>query len=275
MVDRQAYIVKPIFKALRLLRLLAKEGRRQSLRDVCLISGLPKSTAFKYLRTLLEAGYIDHDPMTDTYGVGLMLWELGCKVNEGSVLRAAALPVMLDLASTFDESVTLGVLSNRSVLCLEVVDSRAANVMTVRTGDRHCVRSSALGRAILADLPRHDWKRHVPADVESLDADPAENVRATHEIERHIAFARARGFALSRGEPVDGACSIAAAIRDENRTVGAISVSSDLTRLSSDLERHRIVKAVVRSAKAVSLRLQCQSLVSEGGHLDQAPAQRA
>lgn len=264
MADRQEYIVKPISKALRLLQLLANTGNRQTLRDVCLLSGLPKSTAFKYLRTLLDADYIDHDPVTDTYGVGLMVWELGCRVNEGAVVRSAALPAMLDLASRLNQSVSLGILNNGSVLCLEVVESWPGCGLKVRAGDRHRVRSSALGRAILAGLPGQEWKRQVASELDVAGLDRGDQLSTMRELEWHIAFVRSRGFAMDRGETIENTWCIAAPIRDRSRTAGAISVSADLSRLGSELERRRIVKAVIDSAGAVSARLSRETLVPVG-----------
>jgi IclR family acetate operon transcriptional repressor len=273
MVDRQAYIVKPISKALRLLQILANTGRRQSLREVCVLSGLPKSTAFKYLRTLLDADYIDHDPATDTYGVSLMVWELGCRVNEGAAIRSAALPAMLELASRLNRSVSLGILNNGSVLCLEVVESRPGSRLNVRTGDRHKVGTSAPGRAILAGLPGQDWQRHVAAELDLAGQDRGDRVTTMRQIERHIALVRSRGFAIDRGETFENSWCIAAPVRDRSRTAGAISLGADLNQLGSELERRRTVKAVIDSAMAVSAWLSSEPLAAAS--LDEVPVVEA
>ena len=49
------------------------EDQALSLQHVSVEVGLPKTTVFRYLRTLVQSGLLSYDPERDVYGVGLTL----------------------------------------------------------------------------------------------------------------------------------------------------------------------------------------------------------
>ena len=72
----EQYIVKPIAKALQLLEYVVEEGRELSLTEIAYRTGLPKTTAFRYLQTFCQAGFLSYDPRSDRYRTGVRLWAL-------------------------------------------------------------------------------------------------------------------------------------------------------------------------------------------------------
>ena len=78
-----SYTVKPLSKALRVLVCLGEQDHGMSLVEISHRTGLPKTTVFKYLYTFREGGFVSHDLKTQTYRLGMRLWELGRSVEKG------------------------------------------------------------------------------------------------------------------------------------------------------------------------------------------------
>jgi len=246
------YIVKPVYKALRMLQAIGEAGREQSLRDVCEATGLPKSTAYKYLRTLRECGFLAHDEQTDTYRVGPMIWQLGEAAGEQQRLRETALPFMHELRDRFDETVNLGVLDRTEVVYLEMAESAKTLRMRAHLGGRDPVYSTGLGKALLAALPADVWRSHVP---NRLTPRTARTVTSLGALQRELEAGRERGYAVEHGENEDDGVCVAAPIFDASgRVLAAISVAAPANRVNATLEK-AIGAAVRETAGQISERL--------------------
>lgn len=258
------YIVKPVYKALQVLRCIGESERDLSLADVCQFVGLPKSTAFKYLRTLRESGFVAHDPETDTYRIGLLFWNLGKLSSTQSRVRELALPEMRKLARSFDETVNLGLPDGQAVVYVEMIESSRALRMQARLGARDPMYSTALGKAMLASLPETEWRGWLP---KRLRPRTDRTITSLTALRRELAEVRERGYAIERGENEPGVSCIAAPIRGRHGEVlAAISVSAPDTRLDDALIA-RIAAAVVDAAGACS-----RSLGYSPGTPDSEPA---
>lgn len=103
------YVVTPVLKALRTLDAVAASDEGVSLAALAAELRLPKTSLFRYLRTLVAARYLDHDVGTDNYRVGAQFRSLHTPAPALERLRQAALPEMQWLRRKFDETANLGV----------------------------------------------------------------------------------------------------------------------------------------------------------------------
>jgi IclR family acetate operon transcriptional repressor len=152
------YLVKPVYKALELLKALGEAGGEKSLAEMATITGIPKSTAFKYLRTLRECGYVAHDSRTDRYRIGLVVWRLGQLAGEQWAVQHVVHPFLEQLRERFDETANLGILDGNDIVYLDIVESRRSLRMRATLGGRHPAYSTALGKAMLAFTPGDGWR---------------------------------------------------------------------------------------------------------------------
>jgi DNA-binding IclR family transcriptional regulator len=246
------YIVKPVYKALQVLQCLGEEQRELALSEICYRVGLPKTTVFRYLYTLRECGFVDHDPATDLYRLGLRMWELGRAAGAWLRIREVAVPFMRELRNRFNETVNLGMLDDTEVVYLEMVESRRSLRMHARLGGRDPVYSTALGKAMLAFLPEEQWRNHLPAQ---LVPRTSQTLRSFDSLKQELVQTGKYGFAQDHGENEEGACCVGAPIFDQfGRVVAAVSLSAPTSRLHGALEQE-VATAVMQTATAVSLRL--------------------
>jgi IclR family acetate operon transcriptional repressor len=246
------YVVRPVVKALQVLKCLGEEGHALSLTEIANRVGLPKTSVFRYLYTLRESGFVVHDPSTDLYRVSLRVWEFGQLTRDQLMLCEIALPAMQTLRDRFDATVNLGVLEERDVVYIEMVESRRSIRTLAGLGGRDTAYSTALGKAILAFLPDDRRSSHLPA---WLTPRTPRTLVTFAKLEKDLDATRARGFALDDGENEEAARCLGAPIFDRHGpVVAAISLAAPADRLRGRTQA-RAAAAVVQAAADVSFRL--------------------
>jgi IclR family KDG regulon transcriptional repressor len=251
-VTSSNYIVRPVYKALQVLRCLGDERRELALSEICYRVDLPKTTVFRYLQTLCACGFATHDRNTDLYRIGLRVWELGQSVHEPLRIREFALPEMRNLRDRFNETVNLGVLDGLEVVYLEIIESRRSLRMHALLGGRDPIHSTALGKAVLAFTPEERWPVRLPQD---LARRTDRTITSLARLRENLAEAHRQGFALDDEENEDGARCIAAPIFDhQGLAMAAVSLSAPASRMTDRL-LPKAAAAVLQTATLISQRL--------------------
>ena len=254
-----AYVVQPVAKALRVLAYVAEHGQLVSLKSVSEALGIPKTTAFRYLRTLARAGFLDHDAGTDRYVLGQRLRALARIDADVRCAREMAQPVLAELNRDYRGIVNVAAKGDGAVVYLDVVDAAAGFRTEARSGDSHPLHSTALGKAILAHLP--------PAEAQAYLARPLlERTGRTlidrTELERQLRQIRRSGYALETGENEDGAMCIGAPILDAwDYPRVAISLTVPVARMSPD-RAMQAGKRLAAAASSISRRLRSEQVPS-------------
>jgi DNA-binding IclR family transcriptional regulator len=225
------YVVKPVLKALQVLEALAAVGYGQTLTQVAQRSGLPKTTAFRYLCTLRAAGMVNYEESSDLYRLSLRLWQMTQLSDERLRVREIARPYLYRLRDTFNETTNLGVLEEGAVVYLETIQSRQSLLTQIDVGQRDPVFSTALGKAILAFLPEERWPEQLPERFESRTP---YTITGWPDLQRDLVETRRRGFSLDQQENESGATCIGVPIlAPDGRPLAAISISGPASRMSS------------------------------------------
>jgi IclR family acetate operon transcriptional repressor len=247
------YLVKPVDKALQVLTLLADADNELSLKEICQRTGLPKTTAFRYLYTLSTHGYVAHNGDNDLYRLGPRSWQLGQSAGQYTRLLEVALPLMGTLRDRFDETVNLGVLNHSDVIYLGMVESRRALRMQATIGGHDPTYSTSLGKAILAFLPEDQWTAHVTT---RLTPRTERTITSRTALRQDLALTRQRGYAIDQGENEEGSCCIGAPIFNrQGRVTAAVSLSAPASRLPI-AQLAEVASAVMQTAALISQQLE-------------------
>lgn len=216
------------------------------LEEVADHTGLPRSTAFRILRQLVELGWLEHGP--EGFRLGTRLQELhGCAVDFTDI-RAAASTVLTDLSLKTGAVCHLGVLEGSFVHYLDKVGGAATYSVPSRVGARLGAEETVTGRALLAQLP--------PEDVDQrYAADHRRTTRAGLSIEhlhrRLDRVRRDRGVAFSSAERCGiGISSVAAPVLGPDGVVAAISLAARRT-----MQLEALGPVVSAAARTTSARL--------------------
>ena len=245
------YVVKPVLKAMHVLKCLGDAGRELALVDVCRIVALPKPTVYKYLQTLIAAGFVLYDADCQCYWLGPNAWSLGRTVDPSMRVREVARPIMQQLRDKFDETINLGVLHRDEIVYLEMALSRQALRMQATIGAHDPAYSTSLGRAMIAHLPRERWKKHLPRQMRARTA----RTISHNEVQAELLATLKRGYAVEREENEVGALCIGAPVFDQDgNVIAALSLSAPATRINKTVEGE-VGSAVLKAAREISSRL--------------------
>ncbi len=230
--NSERYMLATVTKALEILDLFAGIHDGLSLTQIAEATKLPKSSIFRYLATLEQFHYLERDEKTERYQLGMKLLQLGALVASRLDLRNIAIPIMWQLRKAFGETVNLAIPHMNKVVYLEVLESQDVVKMASYMGAEEYMHATALGKAILAQLP--------PADVEerlTLPLAPLTEYTITDvtTLFAELEQIRTVGFAVDDREGNLQARCIAAAIRDyRGQVVAAISISGPENRLTPE-----------------------------------------
>lgn len=244
-------IVKPVAKALKVLIAICTERQPPGLNDLIALTGLPKTTVFRYVSTLRAAGLIDVSPGRDHYYPSLGLWLLGQAAGVHEALRGICLPVMMSLQKEFNETVNLGTLRGRQVVYIEIVESERSLRMQARPGALDPIHSTALGKALLAFVAEEQWPSYLSHRLERYTKRTITDRAKLHEQLRE---ARALGVAYDRGENEEGALCVAVPLIARNGApVAALSISAPAHRFED--RAAAAVAALKKGAAEIETRL--------------------
>jgi len=200
------------------------------LREVTEMTGVPKSTVFRVLSTLVDLGYVTRDANRN-YRISPRLGHLVSDEAKTEELRRLALPLMLELRDKFGETVNLGVQQLEKVTYLEVVPSEFALRLQESRGASVPVHASALGKAILAFSPQDSVDHFIRGYkfervTEHTIVDPDEFLTELKRV-------RNQGFAFDRGEDSLLAVCIGAPILGaDGSALAAMSISGPASRFN-------------------------------------------
>jgi DNA-binding IclR family transcriptional regulator len=191
------------------------------LEDVAAHTGLPRSTAFRILRQLVELGWLERAP--DGFRLGRRLQEIhGCTVDYTDI-RAAASTVLTDLNLKTGAVCHLGVLEGSFVHYLDKVGGAATYSVPSRVGARLGAEETVSGRALLAQVAPEDVDRRYAADQRTT----GDGKSIEHLHRRLDRVRRERGVAFSSAERCGmGISSVAAPVLGPHGVVAAISLAA-------------------------------------------------
>lgn len=151
-------------RVLDILLALAQAGEPRSLRQLTESLNLPRASLHRLLRSLEMAGFLAQEGRG--YAIGPESQRLARLIGAGArpiQLTQVARPVLERLAAEADETVILGLLSERrlEIVYADVIVADSPLQYAVPAGDRRPLYSSATGKCVLAFLPEDEQQRYI------------------------------------------------------------------------------------------------------------------
>jgi PcaR/PcaU/PobR family beta-ketoadipate pathway transcriptional regulator len=252
----ERYFIEALHRGLRVLEAFTEEGPAKKGKELSLVQiadavNLDKSTAFRFVYTLQELGYLERDEASKRYRPGLKLLELGFTALERMDLVRLAEPHLAELARETGEAVNMAVRDHTEIVYVAHFSSTQVVAVNMRVGARLPLHCSSLGKAQLLDHSAEALRELLgPGPYE---ARTAHTLTTPDELLADLEVARWRGYTVSDEELVVGARSLAAPIRNrEGQIVAAVNVSVSSARFSKqELEEH-YAHAVLEVARHIS-----------------------
>lgn len=221
-------------KALKVLVALADNAspRGTSLAELSSKVGYHKTTAYRLLATLQRNGFVQQDPDTDRYRLGLKLLELSTILLDNLELRREASPLLCELMTKTNETIHLAVLEQAEVVYIDKVESLNPVRMFSRIGRRMPAHCTGMGKAILAYMP-DPYVAMVIA--KGLPQRTSNTITSPDEFRRELGRIRERGYSIDNVENEDGiACTAAPVFDHTGQPIAAISVAGPSMRVTPE-----------------------------------------
>jgi DNA-binding IclR family transcriptional regulator len=208
---------------------------------------LNRSTAHRLALTLVEHRYLSFVPRVG-YALGPALLKLGFLARAQMSLPRVARDHIESLAAATGDTVHLGILDGERALYLDKIPSSRRVEIRSRIGERHPLRSTGLGKALILDETEPQWRERYQYDSRNGQK---YKVTIGAWVRRMTDYSR-QGFAFDLEENEDRIRCVAAPIRDvTDKIVGAISVSS-AAQYMDDNRMNALAAEVVKAAAAIS-----------------------
>jgi DNA-binding IclR family transcriptional regulator len=220
------------------------EARELSLSELARRVGVAKSTAHRTCAALARRGLVDRTTARG-YRLGLRLVEYGHLATERTAVGDQALPLLVELRNTLEETVQIGVPAGADVVYVERVEGQRALRYSTNSRRSPLHRSSA-GKVLAAFNPELAEARLRAG----LPPSTGYTIVVPDLLLAELARIRECGYARSVDETELGMSSLAVPVRnsDDGPVVAAISMVGPTPRVVGDHEtRHtRILKAGAR-----------------------------
>jgi DNA-binding IclR family transcriptional regulator len=215
-----------VAKVFRILEtVVSHQARGLAYSEVVARTGLPKATAHRVLKSLVQAGYLRFDVEVSRYYGDLKLSSLGSAVTSHFDLKEYVRPHLLRLQAEIKHTCNLGVLGGDAGVYLDKLESSEAYGIKLYSaiGKRFPLHCTGMGKVLLAGM-RPSERRQILA--RKLEAFTPHTITDPIVLERELGKVRRGGYALDREEITRGIMCVAAPIRNgEGDTVAAISIA--------------------------------------------------
>lgn len=247
-------MIQSVERAILMLDLFSEGNSELKLQEICDRMNLNKSTAHGILNTLKYHGLIAQNERNQKYRLGLDLIELGYRVQKGINLRDIAAPILKKICAATGESVHLGILDGHDVVYIDKRESDQSIRISTSIGARNPAYSSAIGRAILAFLPKEEQADHLP---EVLIQSTKYTVKNKESLIKELQATKERGYSVVREEFLEGLLTIGAPLFNfDQDVVGGISFAVPSVR-ATEKQTEVLTIMVHEAAEEISAKLGC------------------
>jgi len=253
MENTPKYPIKVLNKSLSILEILLQQGSAMNMTELSKKLELYPSTTHRILDTLKHWGYVEQDPHTQKYQLGLKALELGmAKLHQMDLVKEATY-YLKELVKLCNETVHLGVLEEGEVLYLAKEESSQTIRMISYVGKRAPLHCTALGKVLLAYLSMEERKKTLGEKV--LRRLTENTIIDKEELEKELSKVREQGFALDREENEKDVRCVAAPIRNyQGEIIASLSISSPAFRIDEKVQNNLKV-AIIETSTKISKRL--------------------
>jgi IclR family pca regulon transcriptional regulator len=244
--------VQSLERGLSVIRAFDAEHPKLTLSEVAASTGLSRAAARRFLRTLVELGYMRSDG--SRFALRPKILELGYAYLSSLTLPEVAMPHLEQLVEQVHESSSVSELDGDDVVYIARVPTKRIMTVTISVGTRFPAYATSMGRVLLAAQPDERLEEYL-ASV-SLRGLTGHTITSTTTLRRELHKIRAQGWALVDQELEDGLRSVAAPIRDaDGQVVAAVNVSTHAGRRTLESITADLVQPLLATARRIEVDL--------------------
>jgi IclR family transcriptional regulator, KDG regulon repressor len=224
--------VRAVERALDVLMCFSQQTPELSMTEIAEQIGIHKSTVHRLLATLENNRFVQRDPVTGTYRLGIRLLQMAYLTLEQNDLRRLAAPFMRELNERYQENLHLAILDEADIVFVSILESPQRVKLAAAVGQRLPTFATASGKVMLAFLPTTTARRILGSGMPRFTQNTPGSAEAYIE---NLPQIRMEGFALSEREYEEEINAVAAPIfGPDNQPFASLAVAGPAYRLSRE-----------------------------------------
>jgi IclR family pca regulon transcriptional regulator len=242
-----------IIKGFKILEAFSTEKPRMVPQEIEKQTGLPRATAYRFLRTFLSLKYLKYDRKTGEYSLGPNVMSLGFVVLSSLDMRHIAYPYLKELSQKTGLSVNMGILDDTEVVYIERAAGKRIQNIEYPIGSRFKAYNTAMGRAILAHLDKDEFLvllKDILADEKAIELVGAKGERLVQKLQNE----RKKGYAINDQELCLGVRAIGAPIFNAK---GKVDAAINLPVFNQFCNKKKLIKEyaplLLKTANIISI----------------------
>jgi IclR family pca regulon transcriptional regulator len=245
---RNGEFVQSLDRGLAVIRAFDADHAELTLSDVARQTGLTRAAARRFLRTLVDIGYMRMEG--GKFALRPKILELGYAYLSSLSLPELALPHMEQLVERVHESSSMCVLDGDEIVYVARVPTKRIMAVVIAVGTRFPAYATSMGRVLLAGHS-DEWLDGWLSSAKLQQLTP-HTTTDSKELRAELVRVRARGWALVDQELEEGLRSVAVPIRDASgRVAAAVNVAVNASRRSLDEVAAEVVPLLLDTARQI------------------------
>jgi len=237
--DKESYNIRSVENALLLLEVLANENCRFSLAQLSEKLDMTKASLFRLMATFENHNYVERNPQTGDYQLGMTAFEISQKLLSKMELLTKARPVMAQLVRQCDEAAYLVVCRGKEVLFLEMADNTQKVKVVPLAGERFPLENCASGKLCLA-----------------LSNARKQDLSSRPDLARELELCRKQKYCIDQNGVGEESTCIAVPIFTEGETLaGCLALVAPSFRTDKERIHKELLPALKAAGETISARL--------------------
>ena len=232
------------------LRCFSKNEPLIGVTEIAQQVDLHKSSVSRLLATLESEGWVEQDPATRKYRLGLGLIAIAGPLLANLDVRLVAYPYLQELALTTQETTVLAVWEGSAAVTVEQIASQRTIKHTSPLGAQYASTGSATVQTFLADMSPETAEHLINSGQVQLQ--PGWTMA---EVRQRLNTVHQRGYAVNLQETFDDEIGIAAPVYDHrDKVVAVVLVAAPAYRVD-DNTTATLIEECLATAATISTRM--------------------
>ena len=239
-------------KALAVLEVVANAPHALLLSEVTSEVGFDRSTTYRLLNTLVDAGYVVRDRASKRYHPSYRLGTLSRHLLADNERSRASREIMERIAHETGETIHLSALDGQEEVLIQKVKGTQYLIVDFQIGERFRLHCTSIGKALLAYQDERFIEDFIAAGLPQVASN---TITDPDRLRRELRHIRETGYAIDDHELADHMRCISVPIFEaDGRVTTGLSISGPDTRLTLEkLEEYKV--SLSKGARELSERL--------------------
>lgn len=240
--------ISSLAKGLDVLRAFDRNSPELTTADLAKKLSISRASARRFLLTLTGLGYLDKQGQR--FHPTSKVLSLSSAFFSATPLSSVAQPFLEEVTRRTEESSSLGILENNTLIFLARSQSRWILNLGLRVGSALPAYCSAMGRILLSALSEEEFDHYL--DTVELKAYNERTVTSKSELRKIMARARNQGYAMVDQELEQGLRAVAVPVLQNSEVIASISISTQANRATLRRMKEEFLPVLRDAADAIS-----------------------